>query len=267
MTSLSALGYETNLILAFNVPPGMVDTVARELSSINRIEYLWFTTGRYDIVAVTFYRNPEEFFEIFPKDINNISVNVRMETILVARTIKSTWSHMIGDLSSIATKRPIIPTELDLAVITALEEFPRASVRELARIHGASTRSVSTSFLKLTSRGVIRVRAVLRPNTYRNNVMGLTLIQVQMPNLHILTSKLQDHPSVKGMTLTFGAFNCVIWTSFESRDQMYHFLNHDLGNMIGVVQYESLTILKVEKSKIRYNELEIGENNNYLTKQ
>ena len=243
----TVLGYNTILILAINTPPGTVDTSVRQLISINSIKYLYVTAGRYDILAVALYRSLEEYMSSLQEEIGGIVDNVRIETMLSAKVIKIGWSHL-SNSGTIATHADFIPTDLELSVMRELGKSPRVPVNELAHNIGASLPSVRSSLRKLISQGIIRIVSVTDPAAFGYTVMGVTLIQVHPSKLEALTNQLKANPSVKQIVLIVGAFNCMIWTSFQNSDQMHHFLVQDLGNMPGVVHYESLIILRTQKA-------------------
>lgn len=55
---------------------------------------------------------------------------------------------------------------------------------------------------------------------------------------------------MKLVALTFGAFDCIIWTNFHNPHEMSDFLTRDLGNIPGVIHYENLVILRIHKRDI-----------------
>lgn len=241
----AALGYKTVLILAIHAPLGILSTLNRQLATISNIKYLWNTAGHYNIMAVAFYRNPKEYLTSFQEGFGDISENVKIETILPIKLIKRGVSDLT--LESAASSPKVVITELDVSVIRELEKYPRIPVKELAHKIGVSLPPVRSSLRKLTSRGIIRVVANHDPVSLGYNVIGSVLIQAHPSSLKTLTDKLKVYPCVIGMSLTIGAFNCVIFTSFKNLDKMSDFLAHDLGSMPGVVHYESLVHLSFGK--------------------
>ena len=140
------------------------------------------------------------------------------------------------------------PTALDLSVMAELGTSPRATLNELANNIGVSLPSVRSSINKLISQGIMRIVSVTDPAAFGHTVMGVTLIQVHPSKLDTLTNQLKSNPGIIAMALTIGAFNCMIWTSFEDSKQMRQFLDSDLGGMPGVVNYESLIVLGTKKA-------------------
>lgn len=206
----AALGYETSLLLAINTFPWAVHPLAKQLASVNSIKFVWVTAGRYDILAIAMYRNLEEYLSAFPEEFGNLPANVKIETMLSAKIIKSSLDQRPYGGAAVTSRSRIKLSELDLSVIRELGKSPRVPVKELAREIGVSLPPVRSSLRKLTSQGIIRVVATRDPAAFGYNVNGTVLIQVHPSGLKTLTDKLKLYPCVSGMTLTIGAFNCVI---------------------------------------------------------
>lgn len=242
----TVLGYNTILFLAINAPPGMLDTLTEQLSNINSIKHLHITTGRYHILAVAVYRSIDEYLRLFPTDMVGIPENIRIEIMSAIKVVKNLWSQPAeGDAN--ASHSNFIPTDLDLSVMRELFDSPRAPVTEIAHNIGANVTSVNNSLRRLTSQGIIKVISVTTSAAFGYNISGITLIQIHPSRLEILIDQLNASPFVYQMILTLGAFNCVIWTTFENSNQMRQFLIRDLGSIPGVLHYENLIVMRTKK--------------------
>lgn len=241
-----ALGYRTILWLAMNTSLGNVNRLAKQLASVSSIKYVWVTAGRYDILAVAMYRTLDEYITSFPEEFGNIPENVKIETMLSVKMIKSNLANSTYDLAA-APHSGVRLTELDLSVIRELEKSPRVPAKQLAHDIGASLSSVRSSLRKLTSRRIIHITNTPDPTFFGHAVRGVTLVQLHPSCVKTVTDELKGYPSIKQMTLTVGAFNCMIWTSFQNSDQMSNFLGNELGNMPGVVHCETLIQLALHK--------------------
>lgn len=234
-----ALGYSTIVNMAINAPPGELNILTEQLSAINSIKYIWVTAGQYNIMVVAFYRNYEDYLTSFQEEFSGIPRNARINTMLTVKAVKTDLTDLYNDTAVISNSSTVI-TELDISVIKELEKFPRIPLTELAHEIGVSVPSARSSLRKLTSQGIIRIVATPVPSALGYTVLGIFFIQVHPSNLKALTDKFKLYPSVHGMAITIGAFNCLIWASFPDSDEMYDFMAHDLGNFPGVVHYESL---------------------------
>jgi len=246
-----ALGYSTFLTLAINAPPGKLNALVEKLVSVNSIDFLWTTAGRYDILAMARYRNPEEYLNLFPAEVGDIPDNSRIEIMSNVKLVKSKWTHVVDDDGTVS-HRPYTPTELDFTVISALGHSPRASVNELAKMTASRVSSARYSLRKLLSHEIVQIRAVLNPEAFGNTIKGITLIQANPCELTALTDRLKLHPSVEEINLIFGAFNCMIWTTFETSSQMYDFLDRKLGSMPGVMKIDNLISLRMHQNNQSY---------------
>lgn len=245
----AALGYKTHVVLGFNAPEGALSVLAKQINAIDSIKYSWITAGRYDMVAMAWYRSPDDYFTSFPEEFGSIPKTVKIESMLSGKIIKSTRSYMTQKVfdANIDSGSCVTLSELDISIMKGLEKYPRIPVKDLARDIGASLPTVRSSLRRLTSEGIVRIVSAPDPAVFGYAVSGMTLIQVHPSSLEILTDRFKGLPSVKRMTLNFGVFNCIIWTSFQNSDQMSEFMIHDLGNMPGVLHYETLVFLKVHK--------------------
>ncbi len=240
--ALSVFGYTTVLFLAIKAPPGMVDTLAEQFASTKSVKYLWITSGRYDIVAMASYKRPKEYLTSFAEELGDVPGNVKIETLLSVEFLNNS-----GVAAAVASPSSAILTELDRRVIRGLEKSPRVSMKELAGEIDASVSSVRSSFSKLTSHGVIRVVASPNPAAFGQIVMTVTLVQVHLSSLKTVIDRLKTHPSVRQVSLALGPFNCIIWASFRNSDRMHEFLDQDLGTMPGVIEFENMIGLRLQK--------------------
>lgn len=252
MPDYRALGYRTVLTLAITAPPGMVNKIAEQLSSVTEIKYVWITAGRYDLMSVAFYRSPEEYMELFPEAISEIPENVRMESLLSIKLIRANPSHQTKKIPAVDSQWDIRLTELDRAVIRGLEISPRILSKDLAQDIGASLPSVRASLRKLSSEGVLRVIGAHGPAVFGRKIIVTSLVQVNPSRITTLIDKLKVHPCVTHITITFGGFNCLVYSSFDNSQQMSDYLAHDLGSIPGVSHSESLISLKTVKRQFAF---------------
>ncbi len=261
-----ALGYRILVVFGINAAPGTVNTIAGQLASINRTKYICLTAGRYDILAVALFRSPEEYMRLFPVEIGSILGNARVEIMLSARSIKRSWSVLTHTNHAPASSHlDFTPTDLDLSVIKGLEKFPRASVKELAEVIGGSVSSVRFSLSKLYDQEIVRTICIPDPAFFGYTTSGITLIKVHPSNLKTLTDELKRRPPVKLVSLTFGAFDCMVWSFHQNTSEMHNFVAQDLGNMPGVIHYETLVVLSRKKRSFTiFRETQDGMNDREL---
>lgn len=242
------LGYRTVLILALKAPPEMVNTLAGQLTALNRIGYLWVTAGYYNIVAVALYRSHEEYMTTFPEEFGSIREKVIIDTMWVVKIFKGDWTHLLdNNVGDVPSRLHSSPSALDLSVIEGLGKLPRASAKEIAANIGASLPSVRSSLRRVLSERMVLVTSVTSSAIFGDTVRGITLIKVHPSEMKCLTDTLENYPFVKRMFVVFGSFNCIVLTSFQDSSQMSDFLAQDLGIMPGVLGYESMVALKSQK--------------------
>jgi DNA-binding Lrp family transcriptional regulator len=65
--------------------------VADKLTTNQRVCYLAFVTGRYDLMAIVMSRSPQELSHLIEKEISVISGVLRTETFVNLDIIKGAW--------------------------------------------------------------------------------------------------------------------------------------------------------------------------------
>jgi len=249
------LGYDMLLVLAVNVPPSMVNAAADRMARVDRIKYIWITTGRYDIIAWAFFRNNAEFMDLFPEELQDIPENVRIETISVIRSLKNSWAYLTDDgvgASPIRLHRDDGPTELDLSLIGELEKNPRGAIKDLSNKLGVSVITVRHKLRKLIQQGMIRIVSTTNPYALGYNLRGITLVQAHPASLNDVASKLAAYSQVKQLVITMGTFNCIIVSAYTDSNDMQGFLVGGLGEMPGIAKCESMVIMETRKNILGY---------------
>lgn len=78
-------GYNVDILMGIRVKPGLALQVGGQLGKFERVLYLGYTTGRYDIIANLLFRSDEELFEFFSDTISKISGILTTESFTVMR--------------------------------------------------------------------------------------------------------------------------------------------------------------------------------------
>ncbi len=84
------IGFPFTTIIAFDVAPGMVDSVFEKLSVRQEVSWLFVTSGVFDIIAIARFAGTDEIIGFVEKElamvkgIENIEIFVVLQTINVA---------------------------------------------------------------------------------------------------------------------------------------------------------------------------------------
>jgi Lrp/AsnC family transcriptional regulator for asnA, asnC and gidA len=83
-----SLGYSVLAVLCFNVKHDSVSSICEEMAKIDEIKWLVVTTGRYDIMAWTYFRSVDDIVT-FQEDLSrSIPGILSSETFVCIRTEK-----------------------------------------------------------------------------------------------------------------------------------------------------------------------------------
>jgi len=85
------LGYRSRAGILIKVHPGRLDAVAQELAAHERIQHVIISTGRYDIMAWTVFRDPEEMSDFVTEKLGSISGILSHETVMSLRVAKGSF--------------------------------------------------------------------------------------------------------------------------------------------------------------------------------
>lgn len=128
----AGVGYATDVIIGIRVEPGRAIEVGEALARMDEVVYLGYTTGRYDLIVETLFRDDDALFAFLTDRLPALGGIVATETASVLRTGKINYDWKLpGELaararsgagdapagcegdavsSSFATPRPSSPT-------------------------------------------------------------------------------------------------------------------------------------------------------------
>lgn len=81
-------GYATDVLIGVRVTPGKLIDVGTELSKLDEVVYLGYTTGRYDILVEMLFRDDEDLFGFLSERAPQLEGLFSTETYHVLRTEK-----------------------------------------------------------------------------------------------------------------------------------------------------------------------------------
>lgn len=93
-------GYSTNVLIALRTLPSKTFEVGEHLSRLERVVYLAYTTGRYDILAEVLVRDDDELFEFHRTEIAAIDGITATETSHVMRAARVDYSWQLPAVSA-----------------------------------------------------------------------------------------------------------------------------------------------------------------------
>jgi Lrp/AsnC family transcriptional regulator for asnA, asnC and gidA len=85
------LGYEIHVIIGIDVDYTKVKKVAEQLKDKEPIHFLGYSSGRYDMMAIAFFRNAEQQLAFYTEELAAIDGIVRFESFTVLKMLKTKY--------------------------------------------------------------------------------------------------------------------------------------------------------------------------------
>jgi Lrp/AsnC family transcriptional regulator for asnA, asnC and gidA len=89
------LGLQVQVIIGFTVELHRINDIAEELSTLEPIRFLAFTTGPYDLIAQAYFAHNEEIYPFISEQLAHIPGITRTETVTVLKIMKRTWDFQL----------------------------------------------------------------------------------------------------------------------------------------------------------------------------
>jgi Lrp/AsnC family transcriptional regulator for asnA, asnC and gidA len=84
-------GYSCNVLIALRTRPDKTFDVGRQLARVERIVYLGYTTGRYDILAEGLFHDDADLLRFYQHDLAGIDGIVSIETSHVLESVRADY--------------------------------------------------------------------------------------------------------------------------------------------------------------------------------
>lgn len=138
------------------------------------------------------------------------------------------------------------PDELDLRLLTFLQQDPRASLRQLARQAGVAPGTVAERLERLRSQGVIRgVILDIDPAALGFSLEVLLGISVSADiPLSGLVRTLLDVPWVREVHAVTGRWDFVVTLCVRDQEHLLDVIQHEIRAIGGLTRTESLVVLR-----------------------
>jgi len=94
------LGYQVHLFVGVQVEVKKAKEVASRLKNKEAVHFLGYSTGRYDIILVAFFRSVEEQSQFFLEELSRIEGIIRTETFSVLKNVKTKYMWGVSVLTS-----------------------------------------------------------------------------------------------------------------------------------------------------------------------
>jgi Lrp/AsnC family transcriptional regulator, regulator for asnA, asnC and gidA len=115
--------------------------------------------------------------------------------------------------------------DIDLQIISRLEDDGRISFQKLAQVLGVSPSTVAKKVASLRKSGIISINSIPNPDTMQLGANALAGINVSMDNIDEVCNAFTHHFNVNLVATTFGRFNLLVGVYFQTREKLDKFIS------------------------------------------
>ena len=142
----------------------------------------------------------------------------------------------------------IMVDQFDKELISLLEQDARQSSQKLAEQLSVSPSTVRRRMSELLKRGTIRIVGISDPKQIGLSLTAVIAFQVLHENLNSFVKTMSSRKDVKCLYVTSGRFDAIALMWFSSTEQLYDFMEREVGRIGGVKATETFVCLHSEKS-------------------
>ncbi len=137
--------------------------------------------------------------------------------------------------------------DLDIKIISMLQDDGRVSNVEIAREVGSSEGTVRRRLKRLIQDEFIRVSALRNPGKMGYASEALVGVQADPDKIDQVAEALARLDEVDWVAITTGAYDVFAWAALQSVEELGIFLRTTVGTIPGVRRTETLVNLSVKK--------------------
>ncbi len=186
----------------------------------------------------------------------NLAIALRFEIIKVKN---ATWTHQQP-----AKRRDKAMSEdnqqtldnLDLRIIKEMGIDGRQSVSELAKKLNISRATVGKKLQRLLDENILKVAGIVLPGTLGYQTNAIIGINVIPKDIDSVADKLVSNENVHMMFISAGRHDIIIWALFRKSEDLSYFLRHELAQIPGITNTETMINLGIKKLSMSYLETE-----------
>lgn len=141
--------------------------------------------------------------------------------------------------------------DVDVAIITALQEDGRRPYTEIARSLGLAEGTVRQRVARLQRLGVVQIVAVINPSRLgmRRLVIG---VQVRGRPVSVVEKAIRAFPEVDYVAVSTGGYDMVLMAACRDDDHVLELVSEGLRKIPGLDALDVITVLRETKDAYRY---------------
>jgi Lrp/AsnC family transcriptional regulator for asnA, asnC and gidA len=246
-----AIGYAVRADAFINVKPGCVSALAQRLTTFEEISYVACSFGNYDISITVHAHDNTELYAFVSETLANVPGIIEITTVLVPIFLKDVNLWHLPDSepkapSTLPTQttlpRPSQITtrridQVDQAIVHLLIQDGRMPGTEIARRVGdIPPRSVRDRIQALIEHGVIRVSAIVDPETVGFSVRADVFVEVESKHLLEVAQRLAQLEETSYVACSIGGPDLSIQIYARDNKELYRFVTQVIHEIPGVTR-------------------------------
>ncbi|MEE8418967.1 MAG: Lrp/AsnC family transcriptional regulator [Dehalococcoidales bacterium] len=136
---------------------------------------------------------------------------------------------------------------LDRQLIDILMKDARRSSIVLGKQLNVSSSTIRRRIKRLVEEGVANIVAVPEPSKVGLMVEAIIALDVSHEKIDSILQALGDYPQVRWVAATSGRFDVMVYLWLVSTEELYRFIENEVGKLEGVLKSETFICLHVEK--------------------
>jgi Lrp/AsnC family transcriptional regulator for asnA, asnC and gidA len=248
-----ALGHLTRVSLAINTLPSEVDTVANAFASHKRVHHVAIYTGRYNLLVWAVLENPEDLTDFVMRDLPYIDAITRVETSVNLQILKLSYAYLSVQNHALLRQPPAKALgAIDLKLLEELRNDALQTLPELAQKLQSNPSTVRRKLQRLLDERIVRVVAIADPPALGYNTWAVIGIVVQPGKVDEVGRKLATFQNINHVAVNTGNFDLMVSVVLKGQEELSKFVREDLGNIQGLVSYETMVCLKTVKEHFNW---------------
>ena len=137
---------------------------------------------------------------------------------------------------------------LDKDLILLLQQDANQTSEKLAEQLSVSPSTVRRRMSELIKHGVVRIVAIPEPAQIGLPLIAIVAFQICHEKINSFLQALGSRNDVKCLYVTSGRFDAIALMWFSSTEQLYHFMEVEVGKLEGIKATETFVCIHAEKS-------------------
>lgn len=142
--------------------------------------------------------------------------------------------------------------ELDLKILSFLQDDGRMTFKEIASRIGVAERTVRLRVSSLRETGTLSIVGVVSPMKIGLNVIAAIQIAAERDQLQQCANELAELDEVRFVSLTTGEYHILSEVCVESHEELSDFIEQKLNKVAGIQRMNVIVELKILKNKFNF---------------